>query len=211
MCKYNQYFEIEEIKDDNKLKLASYYIDGMALYWHQNFTRSFGIRQSRSEYVDALCSRFRGQKDPLKELMELRQVGNLETYIQNFDILWNRAEVNEKSALVFFIRGLGVEIKNLAYNLAKLQQNTFTYRRNHPGHSKYPTQTTTQANQTRFNPYFTTHRIPNSSTPITLKPSQIDILPTPTQNYFNQTNTKPTRSLRSKEVGERRAKGLFLV
>lgn len=94
-----------------------------------------------------------------------------------------------------------MEIKNLAYNLAKLQQNTLTYRRNHPGHS---TQTTTQANQTRFNPYFTTHRIPNSSTPITLKPSQIDILPTPTQNYFNQTNTKPTRSLESEEVGEGR-------
>lgn len=68
--------------------------------------------------------------------MELRQVGNLETYIQNFDILWNIAEVNEKSALVFFIRGLGVEIKNLAYNLAKLQENTLIYRRNHPGHSK---------------------------------------------------------------------------
>jgi hypothetical protein len=108
LYKYNQYFEIEEIKDDNKLKLASYYIDGMASYWHQNFTRSLGDKAiSWSEYVDALCSRFRGQKDPLKELMELRQVGNLETYIQNFDILWNRAEVNEKSALVFFIRGLG--------------------------------------------------------------------------------------------------------
>lgn len=149
-----------------------------------------------------------GSEGPIERTHGIKEVGNLETCIQNFDILWNRAEVNEKSALVFFIRGLGVEIKNLAYNLAKLQQNTLTYRRNHPGHS---TQTTTQANQTRFNPYFTTHRIPNSSTPITLKPSQIDILPTPTQNYFNQTNTKPTRSLRSKEVGERRAKGLFLV
>lgn len=86
--------------------------------------------------MDALCSRFRGQKNPLEELMELRQVGNLETYIQNFDMLWNRAEVNEKSALVFFIRGLGVEIKNLAYNLAKLLENTLVYRRNHPGRSK---------------------------------------------------------------------------
>lgn len=82
--------------------------------------------------MDALCSRFRGQKNPSEELMELRQVGNLETYIQNFDMLSNRAEVNEKSALVFFIRGLGVEIKNLA----KLQENTLIYRRNHPGHSK---------------------------------------------------------------------------
>lgn len=133
MYKYNQYFEIEEIKDDNKLKLAFYYLDGMALYRLQNFTISLGDKTiSWSEYVDALCSRFRGQKNPSEELMELRQVGNLETYIQNFDMLSNRAEVNEKSALVFFIRGLGVEIKNLA----KLQENTLIYRRNHPGHSK---------------------------------------------------------------------------
>jgi hypothetical protein len=32
------YFEIEEILEADKLKLATYYLDGMELYWHQNFT-----------------------------------------------------------------------------------------------------------------------------------------------------------------------------
>jgi len=64
----------------------------------------------------------------------------LETYIKDFDILWNRSEISEKNALVFFIRGLEVEVKNLikmfepktleqAYTFARLQDNTLTHRR----------------------------------------------------------------------------------
>ena len=52
---------------------------------------------------------FGGQKDPLEELMDLRQTRNLETYIQDFDVLCSRAEINEKQAVVFFIGGLEVE------------------------------------------------------------------------------------------------------
>ena len=47
-----------------------------------------------------------------KNLIELRQFGGLKTYIQDFDILKNRAEISEKQALVFFIGGLKIEIKN---------------------------------------------------------------------------------------------------
>jgi hypothetical protein len=38
--------------------------------------------------------------------MELKQRGELEEYIQDFDILWNKAEVSEKQALVIFLGGL---------------------------------------------------------------------------------------------------------
>lgn len=81
------------------------------------------------EYVEALCARFDGQKDPLEELMDLRQVKSLEAYIQDFDILQNKADISEKQAFMFFMGGLEIEIKNLvkmfepkalkqAYNLA---------------------------------------------------------------------------------------------
>jgi hypothetical protein len=63
--------------------------------------------------VEALCAKFGGQVDPLKELMDLRQTGNLEVYIQDFDILWNKAEINEKQVMIFFIGGLEIEINNL--------------------------------------------------------------------------------------------------
>jgi hypothetical protein len=63
--------------------------------------------------VEALCAKFGGQVDPLKELMDLRQTGNLEVYIQDFDILWNKAEINEKQVMIFFIGRLEIEINNL--------------------------------------------------------------------------------------------------
>jgi len=41
----------------------------------------------------------------------MRQVGSLEAYIQDFDILWNIVEIYEQT-LVFFIGGMEIEIKN---------------------------------------------------------------------------------------------------
>jgi len=63
--------------------------------------------------------------------MELKQHGEFEKYIQEFDVLWNKAEMSEKQALVIFLGGLEREIKNIvkmfepktlkhAYNLARL-------------------------------------------------------------------------------------------
>jgi hypothetical protein len=45
--------------------------------------------------------------------MDIRYMENLETYIQGFNILWNRAKITKKQVLVFFIGGLEVKIKNL--------------------------------------------------------------------------------------------------
>jgi len=46
--------------------------------------------------VEAICERFGGHKDPLDELKDLKQEGDLETSIKDFDILWNRAEIDER-------------------------------------------------------------------------------------------------------------------
>jgi len=37
LYKCNQYFDLKEIAETDKLKFASYCLDRMALYWHQNF------------------------------------------------------------------------------------------------------------------------------------------------------------------------------
>jgi hypothetical protein len=142
LYKCNQYFEIEDIKDPKKLKLASSYLDGIALYWHQNFMRNLNNwRLSWDEYVEALCYRFGGQKDPMEDLIDLKQVGTLENYIHDFDILWNKAGIREKQSLVIFLGGLELEIKNTvkmfepkdlrqAYNLAMLHANTLAHIQN---------------------------------------------------------------------------------
>jgi hypothetical protein len=153
LYKCNQYFEMEEVPEAEKLKLTSYYLDGMALYWHQNFMRSKGGQVvTWKEYVEGLCERFGGHKDPLEELKDLKQEGDLETYIRDFDILWNRAEIDERYALIFFLGGLEIEIKNLvkmfepkslkqAYNMSRLQENTNLYKKSHPQPKRHPTST----------------------------------------------------------------------
>jgi len=144
LYKCNQYFDMEKIKETEKVKLASFYLDGMALYWHQNFTRSnWGRVATWEEYTEAVCGQFDGHQDPLEELIELRQISSLETYIQDFDVLWNKADISERQAMVFFIGGLEIKIKNpvkmfdpkalrQAYNLARLQDNTLSYGRSQP-------------------------------------------------------------------------------
>jgi hypothetical protein len=65
---------MEDMADSEKLQIASYYLDGVALYWHQNFLRSLGNQKaSWKDYVEAICYRFEGQQDPLEELMEHRE------------------------------------------------------------------------------------------------------------------------------------------
>ena len=83
------------------------------MYWHQNFMSIENQVVAWNNYVEALYCRFGGQKDLLEELKDLKHEGDLETYIQDFEMLWNRAEIIKKQALVFFLGGLKVEIKNL--------------------------------------------------------------------------------------------------
>jgi len=218
--KCNQYFDMEETVEQDKLKLASYYLDGMALCWHQNYIRSLrGQVVSWSEYVEALCCRFGEEKNPLEELIELKQKNDLETYIKDFDILWNRSEISKKNALVFFIGGLDVEVKNMikmfepkslkqAYTLARLQDNTFTHRRYgsnpnkqtyHPTTFAYPNK---HATLSSYNKNFPTG-FPSTS----LKPPQAGLLPNPPPCNPNITQ-RTTRPIRNRDLDERRAKGI---
>lgn len=68
--------------------------------------------------------------------MDMRQMVSLESYILDFDILQNKVEISKKQALLFFVGGLEIKIKNLvkmfkpetleqAYKISRLQTNTF--------------------------------------------------------------------------------------
>ena len=39
LYKCNQYFNIEEVVEVEKLRITSYYIDDTILYWHYNFMK----------------------------------------------------------------------------------------------------------------------------------------------------------------------------
>jgi len=208
LFKCTQYFEIEDVVDSEKLQITSYYLDRVALYWHQNFLKSLGNQKSSWEdYVEAICYQFGSQQDPLEELMELKQRGELEEYIQDFDILWNKAEVSEKQALVIFLERLETEIKNTvkmfepktlrhAYNLSRLQSNTQTYRRS-PAYVKRPPIVFQHHSvpATITSPLHSTTNIANPHVAPQKTP------PTPWTNNlgssYTKTYTKPTKSIRN--------------
>jgi hypothetical protein len=104
----------------------------------------------------------------------------MEAYIQNFDILWNRVEISEREALMFFMGGLEVEIKNLVkifelkvfkqvYNLTSQQENTLSHYRNLYNNLKQSTNNMNQIDQTRFHQYPNINRNSSSLLINTLK------------------------------------------
>ena len=147
----------------------------------------------------------------MEDLIDLKQVGTLENYIHDFDILWNKAGIWEKQALVIFLGGLELEIKNTikmfepkdlrqAYNLARLHANTLAHRQNTGFTPKHSASTTS-------------HNLPQKTMqPPNLTPTNITTttnLPkaNPTywpnnnaQNSFNKTANKPTKSIKSKSL-----------
>jgi len=181
--------------------------------------RSLGGRVvSWSEYVEALCCRFGGEKTPLEELIELKQKNDLETYIKDFDILSNRSEISEKNALVFFIGGLDVEVKNMikmfepkslkqAYTLARLQDNTLTHRRYGSNPNKQTYHPTTFAYPNKPATLFSYNKnFPTGFPSTSPKPPQAGLLPNPP--YNPNITQRTTRPIRNRDLDESRAKGL---
>jgi len=74
--KCEQFFEVDNIEEGMKVRVASIHLSEKALQWHQSFMRSRGgeLWPQWEEYKTAILSRF-GSKpfdDPLAELMKLR-------------------------------------------------------------------------------------------------------------------------------------------
>ena len=204
--------------DSKKLQITSYYLDEVALYRHQNLLRSLGDQKtSWEDYVEAIWYWFGGRQDPLEELMKLKQSGDLEEYIQDFDILWNKVKINEKQALVIFLGGMELEIKNTvkmfepktfkhAYNLARLQANTLTYRKSPNYVRRFASLCTNPpANTPTTFPLNTTNN-PATSHVSLPKRHSAPWSNSPTNSTY-QNPSKPTKFIRNQKLEDRRLKG----
>jgi len=194
-------------------------LDEVALYRHQNLLRSLGDQKtSWEDYVEAIWYWFGGRQDPLEELMKLKQSGDLEEYIQDFDILWNKVKINEKQALVIFLGGMELEIKNTvkmfepktfkhAYNLARLQANTLTYRKSPNYVRRFASLCTNPpANTPTTFPLNTTNN-PATSHVSLPKRHSAPWSNSPTNSTY-QNPSKPTKFIRNQKLEDRRLKGL---
>lgn len=97
---------------------------------------------------------------------------------------------------------------NQAYNLARLQDNTLAYRRSYQNYTKFVLLNTNQTTQSKPSNNQTPYKISPTLNTSNLKQRQNSLLPTPNSYFQCKPTMRPTKSVRNKELDERKAKGL---
>ncbi|KAG8391290.1 hypothetical protein BUALT_Bualt01G0172600 [Buddleja alternifolia] len=169
------------------------------------------------EYVRALSDRFGVSlfDDPMAELVNLKQTGNIQDYLDKFDGLMNCVELSETYAISCFMGGIKTEIaihirmfkpKTLeeVINLAKLQEQTNNLNTKRGTNVSQPSKFSYNSSKP---PY--THTVHRSS-PHNYPPSHHSQQVTK-PNFNSNINSAPiipSRRLSPQEMDEKRSKGL---
>ncbi|KAG8363657.1 hypothetical protein BUALT_Bualt19G0045300 [Buddleja alternifolia] len=114
LYKCEQFFEVDETPSAAKVKLASVHLEGKALQWHQMYMKGRLTREipNWEKYVRALNDRFGAliYDDPMSELVNLKQLGTIQQYLDRFDEIVNCLDLPDYYALSCFLGGLKSEI-----------------------------------------------------------------------------------------------------
>ncbi|XP_014511566.1 uncharacterized protein LOC106770264 [Vigna radiata var. radiata] len=196
--KINQFFEYHSTPEEDRLKVASFYMEGTALSWFQ-WMHQNGLIQSWPAFLQALETRFAPSfyEDPRGLLFKLSQRGTVNDYLTEFERLASRVVGLPPSFLLScFISGLSPEIKRevlalqpltftQAAALAKLQEDKFLDLRK----------------GSRNRPFLSTPHLPGTSStaPSSNQPLPPLLTPPPKTNF---------KKLTHEEMLSRREKGL---
>jgi hypothetical protein len=133
--KISQFFEYHRTPEEERITVASFYLDGAALAWYQWMYRN-GQIVSWNQFLMALelCFAPTAYDDPKGKLFKLTQSSSVAAYLSEFESLANRiVGLSQLDLLSCFISGLKPEIRrevlaqqpatlNQASGLARLQE-----------------------------------------------------------------------------------------
>nr|GEX18039.1 hypothetical protein [Tanacetum cinerariifolium] len=108
-----QYFEFQKVAEGDRIALASFYLDEIALQWHRWYTKAQGP-VTWAEFTKALLVQFgpTDYEDPSEALHRLKQSTTVVIYQETYERLSNRVKGLPESFLVgCFIGGLKDEIR----------------------------------------------------------------------------------------------------
>ncbi|XP_058725452.1 uncharacterized protein LOC131596726 [Vicia villosa] len=176
--KINQFFDYHMTPEDQRLRIASFYMEGEALGWFQ-WMHSNNMLLSWSAFLQAIESRFAPSlyKDPKGALFKLCQTSSVKEYQAQFESLANRIiGLPPPFYLSCFISGLKPAIRRevqafqplsltQAIHLAKLQEEKYMDRTPFPAKSFQPAAPTTGSSSSSFKPSITVNP-PKPPTPI---------------------------------------------
>lgn len=113
LYKCNQFFQLDDIEDNQRVRLAAIHLEGRALLWHQNYMKKcLNILPTWAKYTEEITSRF-GElyDDPMADLKALKQSGSVQEYHDMFDALAGRLQLSEEHLLSCYLGGLDEEIQ----------------------------------------------------------------------------------------------------
>ncbi|KAA8536794.1 hypothetical protein F0562_029272 [Nyssa sinensis] len=111
--KAEQYFEYQGIRADQRVQLASFHLEGIALQWHRWHTK-FQEPPTWEELTKAILLRFGPTEfeDPSEALSHLKQTTTVVTYQEAFERLSHRVDKLPETFLIgCFIAGLRDDIR----------------------------------------------------------------------------------------------------
>lgn len=205
MYKCEQFFLLDGTPADSRVRLASIHLDGLALQWHLNYMRArCDLYPPWTQYAADVITRFgEAYADPLANLIQVKQHGKVQDYIDAFELALTQVSLIPEHSLSIFLAGLEhttqmhVRMFNpttisQAANLAKLHEASQI-----------------STNKPTFRSVFTTPKpLPlTTKQPPNSTPNSTPSLPSPTQKpIFN----KVPRTFNAAEMADRRAKGLCM-
>ncbi|XP_071687166.1 uncharacterized protein [Rutidosis leptorrhynchoides] len=214
-----QFFEIDNLEDEEKIRIVSIHLYKKALTWHQQFIKLNG-QVDWEVYEQAILKRFGTTiEDPMAELKNLRQTGSIDSYYEEFEALLNKVELTVKQAVSLFLGGLQKEIeltvrmfkpKTLeeAYGLSKFQEDTIAISK-----KRYNAILPTPRNNTSYGVKHMQYGSTSANT-VTLPPTNthLALTNTPHSSTFKANDQNVTKKrLSQKEYEEKRLKKLVLL
>ena len=114
LMKLEQYFEVEKIPDENKVRTVLMQLEGRALHWHQFYAKANGGLSALRwfPYLAEMRKRFAASEfsDPMSELVSLRQSNTVEEYYEQFLAILNSLQLSPEYTLSIFTSNLKPEI-----------------------------------------------------------------------------------------------------
>ncbi|GKC32852.1 gypsy/ty3 retroelement polyprotein [Tanacetum coccineum] len=136
MFKVKQFFTIDNVHDEDKVKIVSIHLHDRALIWHLQFVKIHGEDVAWNVYEEAISKRFGHlNEDPMAELKYLRYKSIMKEYQSQFEKVVTQVDITETQSISMFIVGLPANIelsvrvfrpKSLvvAFSLANFQEAT---------------------------------------------------------------------------------------
>ncbi|GJS89213.1 gypsy/ty3 retroelement polyprotein [Tanacetum coccineum] len=86
----NQFFQLDNVAENQKVRIASIHLHDKALDWHRNFERRNGLEN-------------------------LRQTSTIKVYQDHFDALLSKVDITESHAISMFLAGMNTDIAMMMF------------------------------------------------------------------------------------------------